>query len=129
MTVKSGLSRAVKVARKYRVLAAQIVLDPGIGFGKTLEQNCELIAGLAEIAKLGYPVLIGTSRKSFIRKIVGGEDPASRLWGTAATVAASVLNGAHIVRVHDVMEMVPVVRMADAIRDPASITKLASRKS
>jgi dihydropteroate synthase len=127
--VKSGLSLGVKTARKFKVPQSQIVLDPGIGFGKTAQQNCELIARLAEIAALGFPVLIGTSRKSFIRKIVGGDDAMSRLGGTAATVAASVLNGAHIVRVHDVVEMVQVVRMADAIRDPASIAKLASRKS
>jgi dihydropteroate synthase len=126
--VKAGLSRAVKFARKFGVTRSQIVLDPGIGFGKTARQNCELIARLPEIAVLGFPLLIGTSRKSFIRKILGGDDSSQRLWGTAATVAASVLNGAHIVRVHDVMEMAQVVRIADAIQNPRSIAQPESKK-
>jgi dihydropteroate synthase len=116
--VKSGLMRAVRIARKAGVSKSQIVLDPGIGFGKSAEQNCELIGRLPELAKLGFPLLIGTSRKSFIAKILGGLSSETRVWGTAATVAASVLNGAHIVRVHDVAEMVQVVRVADAIRTP-----------
>jgi dihydropteroate synthase len=114
--VRTSLMRAVRVARKAGVPKSQIVLDPGIGFGKSAEQNCELISRLGELSRLGFPILIGTSRKSFIGKIIGGAPSETRIWGTAATVAASVLNGAHIVRVHDVAEMAQVVRVADAIR-------------
>jgi len=93
----------------------RIIVDPGIGFGKTVEHNLEILRRLREIKALGFPVLIGTSRKSFIGKILGIEIPAERVWGTAATVAIAIANGADIVRVHDVREMVQVVRMADAI--------------
>ncbi len=121
--VKTGLRRSVAIARRAGVAKSQIVLDPGIGFGKSRQQNCELIAQLDQIAKLGFPILLGTSRKSFIGKILGDAVSSDRIWGTAATVAASVLSGAHIVRVHDVAEMAQVVRVTDAIRDP----KLSSR--
>ena len=69
--------------------------------------------------KLGFPLLVGTSRKSFIGKVLGGAAKDERAWGTAATVAASILGGAHIVRVHDVAEMVQVARVADAVINPA----------
>lgn len=95
---------------------SRIVIDPGIGFGKTFDHNLQIIAGVGEFVKMGYPVLIGPSRKAFIGAIMGGQPAAERVWGTAAAVAASVLSGAHIVRVHDVREMVQVVRVADAIR-------------
>jgi dihydropteroate synthase len=116
--VKGGLTVSVREARKRGVPRAQIVLDPGIGFGKSARQNCELVAGLGEIAKLGYPLLVGTSRKSFIGRILGGAAKNDREWGTAATVTASILNGAHIVRVHDVEEMGQVARVADVMREP-----------
>jgi dihydropteroate synthase len=119
--VASGLRRAVGVARRAGVPKAQIILDPGIGFGKSYPQNYELLARLPELARLGFPLLVGTSRKSFIGRALGGAPEASRVWGTAATVAASVLGGAHIVRVHDVAEMVQVVRVADAVASPDSI--------
>jgi dihydropteroate synthase len=93
----------------------KIIVDPGIGFGKTVEHNLEILRRLSEIKALGYPVLIGTSRKSFIGKVLGIEVPAERIWGTAATVAVAIANGADIVRVHDVREMVQVARMTDAI--------------
>jgi len=93
----------------------KIIVDPGIGFGKTVEHNLEILRRLNEIKALGYPVLIGTSRKSFIGKVLGIEVPTERVWGTAATIAIAIANGADIVRVHDVKEMVQVARMTDAI--------------
>jgi dihydropteroate synthase len=113
--VVSGLSAAVARARKAGVAKSQILLDPGIGFGKSYQQNCELLARLPELARLGCPLVVGTSRKSFIGHLLGGAPPEERLWGTAASVAASILAGAHIVRVHDVAEMVQVVRISDAV--------------
>lgn len=117
--VTAGLRRAVAVARRAGVPKSQIVLDPGIGFGKSWPQNFELLERLPELARLGFPLLLGTSRKSFIGKILGGAAKEERAWGTAATVAASILGGAHIVRVHDVAEMVQVARLADAVINPA----------
>ena len=92
-----------------------IVLDPGVGFGKNVEQNLELLRRLRELTWLGYPLLLGTSRKSTIGKVLGGLPPEDRLEGTAATVALSIANGAAIVRVHDVKAMTRVARMSDAI--------------
>jgi dihydropteroate synthase len=118
--VAKGLRRAVMVARRAGVAKSQLVLDPGIGFGKSYEQNCELLARLPELARLGYPLLVGTSRKSFISKVLEksklrGGAGTERIWGTAATVAVSILQGAHIVRVHDVAEMTQVTRVCDAV--------------
>jgi len=123
--VSRGLREAVARARRAGIARASIVLDPGIGFGKSVEQNCELLARLPELARLGYPVLIGTSRKGFIGRVLDDVPVAGRIWGTAATVAASILGGAHIVRVHDVAEMVQVARVTDAILDPKSVAALA----
>ena len=116
--VTAGLRRAAATARRAGVAKSQIVLDPGIGFGKSYAQNFELLARLPELARLGFPLLVGTSRKSFIGQALGGAPEAERAWGTAATVAASILGGAHIVRVHDVAEMAQVARVADAILRP-----------
>jgi len=117
--VAAGLRRAVAAARRAGVPKSQIVLDPGIGFGKSWPQNLELLERLPELAKLGFPLLLGTSRKSFIGKILGGAAKEQRAWGTAATVTASILGGAHIVRVHDVAEMAQVAKVADAVINPA----------
>lgn len=92
----------------------RIVIDPGIGFGKTPEDNYKIIQNLFELKVLGMPVLIGTSRKSFIGKITGDE-PGERIEGTAATVTAAIMNGCHIVRVHDVAAMKKVAAVTDAI--------------
>jgi dihydropteroate synthase len=121
--VAKGLRHAVTVARRTGVAKSQIVLDPGIGFGKSFEQNCELLARLPELARLGYPLLVGTSRKSFIGKALEKSESragagTNRIWGTAATVVASILQGAHIVRVHDVAEMTQVARVSDALASP-----------
>jgi len=117
--VLSGLRKSVAAARAAGVAKGQIVLDPGIGFGKSYEQNYELLRSLPTLAKLGYPLLVGTSRKGFLgATLAKGGTPAPverRIWATAATVAASVLFGAHIVRVHDVEEMAQVARVSDAM--------------
>jgi dihydropteroate synthase len=125
--VVGGLRRSLALARKAGVANSQIVLDPGIGFGKSYAQNYELLGKLSEVSNLGFPLLVGTSRKGFIGKTleVDGKlaTAEAKLWGTAATVAASILNGAHIVRVHDVAEMVSVARVTDCILNPAKINK------
>jgi len=119
----NGLRESLAIARKAGIAKNKIIVDPGIGFGKSFEQNYELLAKLDEIAKLGYPLLVGTSRKGFLGKTLArnGEPAPSeqRIWGTAATVTASILGGAHIVRVHDVAEMAQVARVADSILDNA----------
>jgi dihydropteroate synthase len=121
--VVSSLRASVRMAERRGVKHESIVIDPGIGFGKSQEQNLELIARLDELiaAFPDYPLLIGTSRKSFIGRILadssGTPAPASeRLYGTLATIAISVLKGAHIVRVHDVKATRDAVRIADLIR-------------
>jgi dihydropteroate synthase len=117
--VSQGLRRSVAIARRAGVPASQIVVDPGIGFGKSHTQNYQLLAQLPALARLGFPILVGTSRKSFLGKtLAAGGTPLSadrRIFATAASVAASVLNGAHIVRVHDVAEMVQVCKVCDAV--------------
>lgn len=113
--VIDGFERSIGVAEKAGVLKSQIVLDPGLGFGKSYEQNYQLMARLPELAALGFPLLVGASRKSFVGKALGGARKGERAWGTAATVTAAALAGAHMVRVHDVAPMVEVVRVADAI--------------
>ena len=117
--VTQGLRASLTLARKAGVAKTQIILDPGIGFGKRFEQNYELLRKLPELAKLGYPLLVGTSRKGFTGATLARDGkaapPEERLWATAATVTASILGGAHIVRVHDVAEMVQVARVADCI--------------
>jgi dihydropteroate synthase len=120
--VVQGLRRSVAIACKAGVAKSQIILDPGIGFGKSYAQNYEVLRKLPQLAKLGCPLLVGTSRKAFLGATLardGKPAPAEeRIWGTAATVTASILNGAHIVRVHDVAEMVQVARVADCLMNP-----------
>ncbi len=112
--VIADLERAIKQAEQAGVPPPNIIVDPGIGFGKTLEQNLEIIRRLAELKSLGKPILLGTSRKSMIGRVL--DLPADqRLEGTAATVAIGVANGADIMRVHDVKEMARLCRMSDAI--------------
>jgi dihydropteroate synthase len=130
--VTQGLRRAVAIARRAGVAKSQIILDPGIGFGKSYEQNCELLARLPELARLGFPILVGTSRKSFIGGALKSKSRTplgnQRIWGTAATVAASILQGAHIIRVHDVAEMAQVAQVSDAILSPRLLRRQARRK-
>src|ERR1700682_2477127 len=113
--IAASLHESVELARAAGVADDRIIVDPGIGFGKTREENLEIIRRLPELRRLGFPLLIGPSRKSFIGKTL--DLPAGeRLEGTAAAVALSIAGGADIVRVHDVKPMVRVARMADAIR-------------
>lgn len=107
---------SIRFAMKFGVREDMIIIDPGIGFGKTFEHNLEIIKNLTEFTLLGRPVAVGVSRKAFIGKILGDAPPSERLEGTAAAVAISIYNGANIVRVHDVKEMKKVVRVVDAIK-------------
>ena len=110
------LSQA-KRAEEFGILKDMIFIDPGIGFGKTTEHNLLLLRNIAKFVASGYRVLVGTSRKRFIGEITGKEEPAERIFGTAATVALCVTAGVSIVRVHDVAEMADVVKVANAVND------------
>jgi dihydropteroate synthase len=120
--VRSFLAERVAFAGSRGVKKTQIAVDPGIGFGKTVGHNLQLLARLGELGSLGCPLLVGPSRKSFIGKVLtppgAGQvrDADERLWGTAATVAWAVAQGAAVVRVHDVAEMRDVVRMVEAVK-------------
>ena len=110
----ASLKKSIQVALDAGVEQDNIIIDPGVGFGKTPEQNVEIVRRLAELKVLGRPILLGTSRKSFIGHVL--DLPVDqRLEGTAATVAIGIANGADMVRVHDVAQMVRVVKMSDAI--------------
>jgi len=132
--VRRGLAESLRRALRAGVRKRKIVLDPGVGFGKAAEQNFEIVQGLHRVASLGYPILVGPSRKSFIRAIVAEPPPArppgrkptpapekpllrsvpdELLFGTAAAVTAAILSGAHIVRLHDVRQLLPAIRIAD----------------
>jgi dihydropteroate synthase len=117
--VTGGLRHSISVARKFGLAKSQIVIDPGIGFGKSFSQNYELLANLPALAKLDFPILVGTSRKGFLGATLARNGkpalPDQRLWGTAATVSAAILNGAHIIRAHDVTEMAQVARVTDCV--------------
>ena len=117
--VKSGLASSLAVARKWGVAHEQIAVDIGIGFGKTQEQNLELLANLDKLVAEfeTYPMLVGTSRKSFIGKILDDAPPSARLGGSLATALFALSMGAKIVRVHDVKETVAAIRMLQAINE------------
>lgn len=125
--IVQGLRSSIAAARRAGIAKSRLLLDPGIGFGKNYKQNFQVLARLPELARLGYPLVVGPSRKMFIGWALGGKGqvwPAERReWGTAAAVTAAILNGAHIVRVHDVNEMAQVGRIAD------SVLSAAGRKS
>jgi dihydropteroate synthase len=120
--IRSHLERSAEQAEKWGVPPSRVIIDPGLGFGKTPEHNLELIGRLAEFAALKRPILIGPSRKAFIRRLVKQPEqndippdlPAVET-GTQAAVAAAILNGAHIVRVHDVASTVSTVKVIDAV--------------
>jgi len=117
--VARELDEAIERARAAGVAREALVIDPGFGFAKSPEHSLTLLARLPELARLARPILSGPSRKSFLTLAIGIREPQDREWGTAAAVTASVLLGAHIVRVHDVPAMVDVIRVADAILDRA----------
>lgn len=112
--IKTELRESVEIAKTAGVEDGQIILDPGIGFGKTVEQNLELVNRCGEIRELGYPLLVGPSRKSFIGYTLD-LPPDQRVEGTAAAVAIAITRGADIMRVHDVEAIVRVAKMTDAI--------------
>lgn len=114
-----SLRRSVRTAVAAGLPPELIIIDPGIGFGKTPLQNLDVMRDMAELKVLGRPILLGTSRKSTIGKVLGGLPPDERVEGTAATVALGIAHGAEIVRVHDVKEMKRVARMSDAIVRPS----------
>lgn len=120
--VCGGLSQSLAAARRYAVADRNIALDVGIGFGKTLKQNLELVAKLDRIIERfpKFPMLVGASRKSFIGKILGDAPPPERLQGSLASAAIAVWNGAKIVRVHDVKETVETLKVVEAIKKEAS---------
>jgi dihydropteroate synthase len=115
--VKAFLACAIEEAEKAGIDRSNIIVDPGIGFGKTVEHNLLLIKRLSALQSLEAPILVGPSRKSFITKLLGPGDE-QREGGTQAVVSAAVLNGAHIVRVHDVKRTKETLRLIDAIKNP-----------
>ena len=114
--VAAELSARVEAAEAAGIPRTRVIVDPGLGFAKHAEHSLAVLAGLSRLATLGCPILVGPSRKSFLRAALGDVPAGERQWGTAAAVTAAVLFGAHIVRVHDVRAMVDVVRVADALR-------------
>jgi dihydropteroate synthase len=117
--VVDWLGGALERAEAAGVRRGQVIVDPGIGFGKRLEHNLELLRRLGELRSLGRPILVGPSRKTFIGKVLG-LDPAERLEGTLAACVAAARNGANILRVHDVKAAVRALRVADAIEGRAA---------
>jgi dihydropteroate synthase len=124
--VTSSLRESIAEAERRGVAREAIAVDPGIGFSKSLEQNVELIAKLDEIeqAFAGFPLLIGTSRKSFLGRLLDDAPVDERLHATMATITAAILRGAHIVRVHDVKAAVETARVADAVKSAARSIRL-----
>jgi dihydropteroate synthase len=117
--VRDELVQAARHAEQAGIAHSAIVLDPGIGFGKRADESVSVLRDLKALSQLEYPLLIGTSRKSFLRKIVSNGPQAEtrdRLWGTAASVASAILSGAHIVRVHDIAEMRTLVDALDSLQ-------------
>jgi dihydropteroate synthase len=114
--VSAFLNERARAFEMVGVVPHRILVDPGIGFGKTLDHNLDLLAATDTLAADGRPVLVGVSRKGFIGRLTGKTDPAARVFGTAAAVSAAILRGAAIVRVHDVSEMKDVVAVAAALR-------------
>ena len=108
---ESQIAKAIAIG----IQRDRIIIDPGIGFAKNQQQNIELLKRIKEFCNLEVPILIGTSRKSFIGHLLNKNSPKDRVWGTAATCCAAIANGADILRVHDVAEMSDVIKVADAI--------------
>jgi dihydropteroate synthase len=126
--VRMELEAAMERATGAGVKRDALLLDPGFGFAKRAEHSFTLLAALPALAAAGRPILSGPSRKSFLKDAIGERMPADREWGTAAAVAASVLFGAHLVRVHDVPAMVDVVRVSDRIRSAGTLDILIGRQ-
>jgi len=120
--IAAELSMAIAAAEEAGIKREAIIVDPGLGFAKEARHSYEALSSLERLSSLGRPVLSGPSRKSFLKLALGDLPPSEREWGTAAAVAASVLLGAHIVRVHGVREMVQVVRVSDCVLAAAERT-------
>ena len=112
--IRTDLQLAISKALGEGIPKDRIIIDPGIGFGKTLEENCRILNRLSFLYGFQLPVLVGTSRKTFLGKILDRR-VSDRIWGTAASVALAIVRGAHLVRVHDVEEMIQVARVTDAV--------------
>ena len=112
--IKNDMEIAIQKAQSRGVKRLQLIFDPGIGFGKTLAQNLAILNHLDRFVDLNVPIMIGTSRKSFVGRITGRRE-SERLFGTAASVAIAIAHGAHFIRVHDVKEMWEVAKICDAI--------------
>ena len=121
--IAAELSTAIGAAENAGISRESIILDPGLGFAKRARHSYAALAALERLSSLARPLLSGPSRKSFLKAALGDVPPSEREWGTAAAVTASVLFGAHIVRVHGVREMVQVVRVADAVLAAAAGTR------
>lgn len=117
--VREALAERLAAARAAGVGVERLAVDPGLGFGKRLEDNLDLLARLPEIAALGAPVVVGASRKSFLGRLGAGETPAERLEGSLAAAVAAVLGGAAMLRVHDVAATRRATAIADALRGRA----------
>jgi len=113
--ISASLKGSVDIAAKAGVLKENIIIDPGIGFGKTVEHNLEILRRLGEFLTLGFPICVGTSRKSFLGYILGADDAKDRLIGTIATCVIAVMNGAGILRVHDVKEVREAIAITDSV--------------
>ena len=111
--IAASLKKSIGLAKKAGIKDDKIIIDPGIGFGKTVEHNLQILRGLKIFKKLGYPLCIGASRKSFIGKILGSGDPEDRLAGSLATAVVAVINGANIIRTHDVGFTHQALKMVD----------------
>jgi dihydropteroate synthase len=110
-----SLRISIRLAKRAGIKSDNIIIDPGIGFGKTVEHNLEILRELRRFKKLGYPICLGTSRKSFIGKALGAKDPEDRLMGSLATAVVAVMNGANIIRTHDVGPTLQAIKMVDSI--------------
>lgn len=112
--IQTDLQAAVSKALRHGIGRERIIIDPGIGFGKSLEDNCRIVNRLSFLKNFQLPILVGTSRKQFLGKILD-KSVTERMWGTAASVVISILRGGHIIRVHDIAEMNQVALVTDTI--------------
>lgn len=113
--IKTFLKKQINKAKEAGIKKEHIIIDIGIGFAKNYQQNIELLRKIREFKKMGFPLLVGTSRKSFIGTILNEKDPKKRIWGTAATCSYAITQGADIVRVHDIAPMYDITRVTDAL--------------
>lgn len=115
LEIKKFLEERIKIALELGIKKEHIIIDLGIGFAKNYHQNLELLRKIPEFKSLNYPLLIGTSRKSFIGQILGKDNPQERVWGTAATCGYAIAQGADILRIHDVAQMSDIAKVTDAL--------------